>query len=151
MRALSLWQPWASLWLSPRKVHETRSWKLQVPTGGFWLAVHAAKRFEREVGFELRDILDDEFGPHWQMELPRGAVVGCVRIVECQPTETIRARMIEASPHEVQDDFICGNFDDGRFGFRRAEYRVLREAVPFTGRQGFFDVPDDILKGPFLT
>jgi hypothetical protein len=40
MKAISLWQPWASLWCSPRKIHETRHW----PTNNRgWMLVHAAQ------------------------------------------------------------------------------------------------------------
>jgi hypothetical protein len=46
MRALSLWQPWASLWCSKRKVHETRQWRC---SHRGWLLIHAAKRFEKDL------------------------------------------------------------------------------------------------------
>ena len=100
MKALSLWQsmatpslapsvrPWASLWCSPRKVHETRHWRCRHRG---WLLVHAAKRFEKD--FELDDplrlILDDEFGGDWTRELPTGALVGMVNLIDCLPTQTL--------------------------------------------------------------
>ena len=80
MRALSLWQPWASLWLTPRKVHETRHWST-LHRG--WLLVHAAKRkIDRDIDPALNEILIDEFGPHWGLDLPLGALIGRVQVKE---------------------------------------------------------------------
>src|SRR6266851_1649200 len=52
MKGISLWQPWASLWCSRRKVHETRHWRCRHRG---WLLVHAAKRFEKD--FDLGEPL----------------------------------------------------------------------------------------------
>ena len=88
MRALSLWQPWASLWCSRRKVHETRHWRC---SHRGWLLVHAAKRFERNFALEnpLRAILEDEFGSHWALDLATGALIGIVKVVDCLTTEML--------------------------------------------------------------
>lgn len=137
MKAISLWQPWASLWLSDRKVHETRHWQLAVPAGGLWLAVHAAKRFEKNIEADLREILDDEFGGHWAMDLPTGAIIGRVFITGCHPTQTIRDAL-------SGDDLICGNFADGRFGWRRSGFEKLATPVPWKCLQGLFNVPTDL-------
>lgn len=138
MKALSLWQPWASLWLSPRKVHETRHWAIQVPRGGFWLAVHAAKRAMSHDGLALDDICDAEFGPHWARDLPRGAIVGRVFVVSCRSTTNLGL----AGELPGGDDFACGNFDDGRHAWRRTEFRRLRQPIPYRGSQGIFAVKE---------
>lgn len=138
MKALSLWQPWASLWVSARKIHETRSWPTLYRGP---LLVHAAKRFEREVDEDLAEILDDEFGPHWGLELPTGALLGIVTVEDCWRTEDVYPLGMPRG-----DDFICGNFGPGRYAFRRAdEYRVFDRPIPFPGRQGLFNVPDSVL------
>jgi hypothetical protein len=66
LKAISMWQPWGSLWLSPAKRHETRHWQTRHRGR---LLVHAAKKFIKDVDPDLRDILDDEFGGHWAMDL----------------------------------------------------------------------------------
>ena len=157
MKALSLWQPWASLWCSQRKIHETRSWPLKHRG---WLAVHAAKletgralaqSFGNDVaaGKALIEICIDEFGGHWSMDLPRGAVIGAVKIVDCVITEEIRHRYSRpgADAAKCLEDLTCGNFGDGRFGFMRSEFILLPRPVPFKGRQNLFDVPHDIFAG----
>jgi len=43
MKAITLYQPWASLLAIGPKKHETRSWKTKHRG---WIAIHAAKRFD---------------------------------------------------------------------------------------------------------
>ena len=135
MKAISLWQPWASLWLSERKVHETRHW----PTSHRGpLLVHAAKRFEKnfELDDPLRIILDNEFGGHWAMDLPTGALIGTVELVACVPTGGLQLAI---------DDYHCGDFTAGRYAWRRGAFHLFTRPIPYRGRQGIFDVRDDEL------
>lgn len=143
MPALSLWQPWASLWAcSAAKVHETRSWPLKVPPGGMWLAVHAALRIrlnEIGAGSPLPAILDRHFGLDWMDALPTGAFIGCVFVTECWRVEQLRPRNVS------DEDRACGDYRAGRFAFRRSEQRIFRTPVPWRGRQRLFRVPLDAL------
>ncbi|MGE3333663.1 MAG: hypothetical protein AB7I36_08470 [Rhodospirillaceae bacterium] len=137
MKALSLWQPWASLWVSGVKVHETRHWPLKVAERGFWLAVHAAQRFEKNVDPELSDILCDTFGGHWSRDLTRGAIVGKVFIGACVRSDDLL--------WADDADFTCGNWTPGRFGFRADRFAALKAPIPYRGQQGMFQVPDALL------
>lgn len=144
MRALSLWQPWASLWLSPAKIHETRHW----PTTYIGpLAVHAAQRFETRVGKDLDRLLTAQFGAQWRRTLPRGgAVLGVVDVVACKPTEEVFGTFwFEGDPH-APDDYWCGDFSPGRFAWERGEFRVFAKSLPCTGRQSYFSVPDALIE-----
>ena len=147
MRAISLWQPWASLWLSERKTHETRHWPLRIPGGasGVWLAVHAAKKIVVD-GLDpvLRDIVDDEFGPHWAMELPRGALIGKVFVTKCVSTADMRL----TGELPSGDDLACGNYEYGRYAWRRTLFSRLSHPVPYRGQQGLFSVADALVTGP---
>jgi hypothetical protein len=134
MKAISLWQPWASLWCSRRKVHETRRWRC--PHRG-WLLVHATKRFGPND--PLRLILDDEFGPHWAKDLPTGALIGRVNVVDCQPTRT------SFGDAAASDDRVCGDFAPGRFAWKRDEFRLFDQPIPYRGAQGIFNVPDELI------
>ncbi len=137
VRAISLWQPWASLWLSPRKIHETRHWPT---TYRGPLAVHAAKRIEKRLeGHPLLDILTEEYGSRWAVDLPSGALIGVVELTDCKPTESIPRCEISI------DDFHCGDFSPGRYAWKRGGFRLLQQPVPYTGRQGFFNVPAELL------
>lgn len=139
MKAITLWQPWASLWCSPAKIHETRHWP--TPHRG-WLLVHAAKRkLDDFSGDKLDAIMDEHFGQHWGLEIPFGAIVGMVRLVDC-----VRANSLPTA-HQDSDDYECGDFASGRFGWQRGDYRVFVEPIPYKGAQGFFDVKDAVFAG----
>lgn len=137
MKAISLWQPWASLWCSDAKVHETRHW----PTSHRgWLLVHAAKRkIDDRCGDRLDDICDGLFGNHWGMDLPRGALIGMVNLIRCVPTDTMPIG------HQSTDDYECGNFSAGRYAWARGAWRSFDAPIPYRGQQGMFEVPDSLL------
>lgn len=131
MKAISLWQPWASLWLSGRKVHETRCWSTSYRGP---LYIHAAKKcvyIHHEIPF--LDILNDEFGGHWAMDLPTGAIIGEVDLVDCVPVESL------GPGHRCSDDFFCGDFSAGRFAWRCENPRPLDSPLPYVGRQRIFN------------
>lgn len=137
MKAISLWQPWASLWCTDAKVNETRHW---ATSHRGWLVVHAAKRKIDDFGGErLDDICDGLFGNHWGMDLPRGALVGMVRLVGCVSTDSMPIG------HQSTDDYECGDFSPGRYAWRRAAFHLFADPIPYRGQQGMFEVPDDIL------
>jgi hypothetical protein len=135
MKAISLWQPWASLWCSDAKVHETRHWSTNYRG---WLAVHAAKRRIDDLsGDPLDDICDVQWGHHWGLELPRGAIVGMVDLIDC--------RQMKFTAPASDDDRECGDWADERYAWRRGKFVLFADAIPYRGAQGFFDVPDSIL------
>ena len=139
MKAISLWQPWASLWCSWRKVHETRHWRC-LHRG--WLLVHAGKHFEKtfELDDPLRLILDDEFGGDWAEDLPTGALIGMVNIVDCQPTQ-----ILFGDTAASDDNRECGDFGPGRFAWKRDAFRLFDPPISYRGAQGIFNVPDDLI------
>ena len=143
MKAISLWQPWASLWCSEAKIHETRHW----PTSHRgWLLVHAAKRrIDDHGGTRLDDICDGLWGHHWGMEVPRGALVGMVNLVGCVSTDTMPIG------HQSTEDYECGDFSHGRYAWRRAAFHVFRDPIPYRGQQGMFEVPDNLIAKSALT
>lgn len=148
-KAISLWQPWASLWCSDAKEHETRHWPTRYRGP---LLVHAAQRFERDFGGDpIEAITADYFGSDWRRTLPTGALIGIVNIVGCRPVEDIMSGW-GCPPCPVPmahwADYQCGNWEDGRFGWRRSDaFELFETPIPWRGLQGFFDVPDDVVAG----
>ena len=136
MKAITLWQPWASLWLSPAKRFETRRW----PTGiRGWVLVHAAKKLVRLLPADLDDVVQDEFGCSWPDNLPTGALIGAVNLVGCHPTGLF-------APHAGSDELACGDWTPGRFCWERDEsYQRFEIPIPYRGSQRFFFVPDSAL------
>jgi hypothetical protein len=122
-------------------IHLTRHWST---SHRGWLAVHAAKSWEPEIGPALGDLLVDEFGADWADGLPTGAVLGAVELTAVLPAEEVHGDMINPS---ACDDLLCGDFSSGRFAWRKGAFRRLRSPVSYKGMQGFFEVPDDIMMG----
>ncbi len=133
MKAISLWQPWASLWAVGRKRNETRHWPTNYRGP---LLIHAAKTFCSDVPIELRDVLVDQFGIRWALDLPRGALVGICELEYCVRTEGIT----------IDDDEAAqGNFSEGRFAWGARAARLFQRPIPYRGAQGFFDIPDHLV------
>lgn len=149
MRAISLWQPWASLYLTARKIHETRSW-FTAYRGA--LCIHAAKRKLTRAELlalpkPFAAILNAEFGAKWFTELPYGALIGRVDLERCMHTEDIYETFwFEGDGRGAPDDYWCGDFTPGRYAWLRGK-TVQKFATPiaYAGQQGYFDVPDDLV------
>lgn len=137
LKAISMWQPWGSLWLSPNKPHETRHWQTRHRGR---LLVHAAKKLVKDVDAELTVVLENEFGPNWSTDLPVGAIIGMVDLIDVSPTEELCASGL-VHPEEL----ACGDFSDGRFGWRRGSYWRFPEPIPYRGRQTLFNVPEEVV------
>lgn len=133
MRAISLWQPWATAIAYGTKKIETRHWST---TYRGPLAIHAAKRWDRQ---------QREFAGVEQMmlrlpkEMPLGAIIATCLLYHIRPTA-------ELDPTISDIERLYGDYAQGRYGWLFTEVRVLREPVPFKGAQGFFNVPDELLK-----
>ena len=140
MKAISLWQPWASLWARKRKIYETRHWA--TPYRGR-LAVHAAKKLCTDISDELRAILEDEFGAHWALDLPRGALIATANLVRCYPTGSILDLGLISKEEETQ-----GDFTPGRYAWRVANMIELPQPIPYNGRQSLFEVHDEVFGLP---
>lgn len=148
MKALSIWQPHASLAAGGLKPYETRSWPAPKYLIGQRIAIHAAKAQSDlvELAEYYRDWRSGEadgndpwfdyikaiasLGFDSLADLPRGAVVGTAILDASIPTE------------QLQDPGPFGNFAPGRYAWRLTEAIALAEPVLFRGQQGIFEIPD---------
>lgn len=140
--ALSLWQPWASLWIAtmPRlKRHETRHWPAPRNIVGRRILVHAAKTRDgiRNAHPDLADICASEFGGDWETALPLGGVIGSVLL--CQSFR-ITERDEELCAKDDKVDHACGDWTPGRYAWP-GDDPIAFPLVPFRGQQGFWRVP----------
>ncbi len=138
MKALSLWQPWASLIAADIKHFETRHWDTRHRGG---IAIHAAKRLEAvSIADELAELCERAFGADWRSSLPRGAIVATAELAGVWPTaRAMRRGMIGAT------EFVCGNYAPGRYAWQLESVRAIEPPVPYRGRQGLFTVPDGLV------
>jgi hypothetical protein len=145
MKALSLWQPWASAMFFGWKRIETRGWSTDYRGP---LAIHASKRWtadERETWAAMARAEGFDAAGY---EVPLGAVICTVCLVDVRPTDELRPTI--SAQEERWGNY--GTFDQEtkrrRFGFLTTGLQRLPQPVPFTGKQGFFDVPDTLLEIP---
>lgn len=138
MKALSLWQPWASaIALGAKRLNRTEL----IEFGACWNWCGA---LGRRMG-------DDK--QLWEM-LPFGAIIAVADLVDCRPTgnftlaeiETPRRPVGEASDLYDWTERQLGNFELGRFGWVLDNVRPLAAPVPYRGEQGLFDVPDELVR-----
>ncbi len=142
MKALSLWQPWASLMAIGAKRIETRSWTTRHRGP---LAIHASKRFAPE---ERSLCMEEPFssalhsaGFHTLRDLPLGAMVGVVDLIEIRPTEG----QLLASENQwpAYPEISFGNYGVGRYAWIVSNILRLDPPLPWKGRQGLFNVPHE--------
>ena len=124
MKALSLWQPWASLVADERKRIETRSWRPPQWLVGHTIAIHATQKVDRDAA--------EDFGYDAEL-IPRGAIVATARLDSwIQFTD-------ENTEHISDEEKRYGDFYPGRFGWILTDVRKFASPVPTRGHQGIFD------------
>lgn len=132
MKALSLWQPWASAVAIGLKSIETRHWWTGVRGP---IAIHAAKRWtgeEREFAADFAGRFDERL-----RNPPLGAIIATATLTACSKSEQLIGKI-----SATEEAF--GNYGPRRFGFVLTDVVALAEPIPFRGMQGFFDVPDEL-------
>lgn len=139
VRALSLWEPWASLMATRAKSIETRHW--HTAYRGPLLICASKHRVLRDLWDDLDrssfqrglEILLKENRRVLPEDLSFGYAVALVDLIDCVPTGVLRAG------DQIGTDAPFGNFEHGRFGWITRALRRLRP-FPVTGRQGLFSV-----------
>src|SRR5262245_31483934 len=125
MRALTLWQPWATGIAIGAKRYETRSWATAYRGP---LAIHAAKKCSNELSdyfYEKCQSFYEAAGINRFDQLPFGCVLLTCRLVDCLPTETIRDSI-------SWSERALGNFEDGNFAWQLEDVEVF--PVPISAR-----------------
>lgn len=137
VKALAVWQPWASLLMAGIKKYETRSWKTKHRG---WLALHAAKTavgrdYAAPLGLLGYSSFDD---------LPRGCVLGVVYIDQIIETHGTMVSTV---------DRMYGDWGPGRYAWKITARLPFNEPIPARGFQRIWDwqMPDMIFdeQGPF--
>jgi len=158
MKAISLWQPWASLLVLGLKRFETRDYPLPHSLRGERVAIHAAKK--RVVMLDhLARALNVYLG-HYGLklpDLPHGAVVGVVDFKDSYQmgaripgdpngaTWDVRELVTRRCPAYVdyRGEHALGDFRLNRLAWEVVAPVALRSPIPYSGSQGVFhlDLP----------
>lgn len=135
MKAISLWQPWASLIIWGEKEYETRSWPAPRSLIGQDIVIHAAKRpidMEDWPDFRLFQGVLVDHGCWLNNRLPYGAVLGVAHVKGCWPVEQVRTQL-------SAKELAFGNYSDGRFAWWLTDIRPFAQPILYRGAQGLFE------------
>lgn len=151
MKAITLKQPWASLFVAGAKLIETRSW----PTKHRGIiAVHASAKISRA---DALLCLQQPFagalaalGFNTPADLPVGAILGTVELVDCLPM--VRWPLIADcwefpidDPRLGTQERSFGHYAAGRFAWITSTARfILDKPIPACGMLGLWELPDEI-------
>lgn len=130
MKAISLWQPWASLMGAGSKTIETRGWKtnyrgdLLICSTKNGLSKKAFNETVKELGFE-------------ELEYPLGQALCVVNLYDVIPTS-------ELDFYEIGEEHL-GDYSPGRFGWLTDNSRPIKP-FPVKGQQGLFNVDDELIE-----
>lgn len=132
MKAISLWQPWASLMALGWKKNETRPWLTRYRGP---LLIHAAKKIVPWPSIMIQAVFEDiAFQPP---DLPLGAILCKVSLVDCVKITFYN----RPSYPEVK----YGDYTSGRYQWITEDLEIFDSPIPFRGRQGIFNVPEKII------
>lgn len=132
MKALTVWQPWASLIAWPLKPVENRTW------GASWvlgkrIAIHAGNKYDEDAALQLSVRPSPVPAVVQLARKVRGAIV-CTAVVD----RFIRDEDLITFPAEI-DEWFCGPI-----GWVLRDIQKF-EPVPARGAQGLWDVPAEVL------
>jgi hypothetical protein len=131
VKAISLWQPWATLIALGEKEFETRSWGTHYRGP---LAIHASKKVVSDVlGTKYFQMVLGRAGYHGK-NLPTGTIVAIANLVA----------VLEMTPDLIRQqsdqELAFGDWRPGRMAWKLENVRPLDAYLPATGRQGLFTV-----------
>lgn len=135
MKALSVRQPWAYLILEGGKNVENRTWRtgyrgpLLIHASRQWASHEPGSRRQRDVVSAIRiggKLIE------WPPNLPRGAIVGMVRLVNLHHCMS----QLESPWVETEADLWHWVLEDPL---------PFPEPIPYRGQWGLFEVPDEVV------
>jgi hypothetical protein len=141
MKTLSICQPWVTLVILGIKRLETRSWRTSRRGR---IAIHASRAFTQEAqrlcGEEPFRSALEAAGFRGADDLPLGALLGTVELVGCTAADDLNLDALDAA------ELAFGDFGPGRWAWELRHPQPLDAPVPFRGRLGFFEAPDELFR-----
>lgn len=146
VKAISLWEPWASLIRTGAKTYETRSWWTSYRGP---LLICAAKTreydymvcnadFQKGLQKLFWNVTDMKFPVQIKEEhLNFGKAVALVELIRCEPTESL-------SFADFSKEEMFGNYSPGRFAWKLRMIKNDFKPFPVKGSQGLFEVDYEI-------
>lgn len=137
MKALSLWQPWASAIPMGLKHYETRSWST---TYRGPLVIAAAKTMKGVGTLSpcMRGDMERLMRRTSLMDLPTGVALCVCDLVD----------VIDSHDHpntEISEiEHLFGDWSPNRYAWKLDQIRPITITIPIKGKQGLFNCPQDV-------
>ena len=129
MKVLTIKEPFASLIMNKIKTIELRSWKTNY-RGEIYIHAGASKDFKRlKDRKELLKLIDG-------MEMNFGNIIAKCNLVDCV---YITEDYIENLKKENNLNYICGNFEVGKYAWILDNIQVLDRKIPAKGQLGIWN------------
>lgn len=131
MKAYTVYQPYAYATVAGLKHYETRPRRTNIRGR---VAVHAGRLDEVHATKSLsnRDFWAVMEAIGGKTDLPRGAVIGTVEIVDCVPVEEIVNTLSER-------ERVLGDYSPGRFAWVLQNPVIFDKPIPARGKQGWWE------------
>lgn len=138
MKALTIWQPWASMVAVGAKHNETRGYPTNYRGA---IAIHAGKKSVSEVWSAYLDERTREvicrrlnLSDRTRLEaFPLGCILATANLVEC----------IRITPEFVAtlspDELALGDYTFGRYAWKLADVKQFPDPIPARGQQGLWE------------
>lgn len=154
MKAITLWQPWASLLACGAKEFETRSWETNYRGP---IAIHASQKPFNTCTWPDRELylfaealhLPDIYSFY---TLPYGCVVATAELVVCHEIVKDGFGRIHAGKqinhiNQITDygklikgnELLFGDWTPGRFAWEFKNMTMLQKPIPVKGKQGLWN------------
>lgn len=153
MKAITIWQPWASLLACGAKKYETRSWatKYRGP-----IAIHAARKDPCKLPIEeaLEKATWEEINagrcPRW-CDMPWGRIIATAELVNVwriirNPGQDFAEGAHKIGAEDQQGNYIIpsemelafGDWTPGRYAWEFSDMKMI-SPVPVSGKQGLWN------------
>lgn len=144
MKAITIWQPWATLLALGEKENETRSRRTNHRGK---IAIHAGLQIDREAC--EREPIKSVLAKHGYTadNLPTGAVVGIADLAECWAIgedytsgATVLFNGADGATREVNPiEWALGDYSFGRYAYQMKDVQKLVKPIRAKGQQGLWN------------
>ncbi len=131
LKAISLWQPWASLIPLGLKHYETRSWKTSYR--GKLLICSTAKETKAEYQQYLKICDEVELPPWNETNFLLGCAIAVCELVDCIKMTT------ELIAQQSATEILCGDWQVDRYAWKLENIQPI-EPFAVKGKQGLFNI-----------
>lgn len=138
VKAVSLWQPYASLIVHSHKFVETRSWAAPKSLIGQRIAIASTKTVKPE---QRAPFLDEKFARYYSLtdlpgleELPHGYVLGTALLYSCDPMT-----QEDLDDGVTDEELTFGWWSLGRYAWRLRDAQAFSRPIPCRGAQGVWE------------